>query len=159
MRAGRGVRSGQSGFTYLMVMALVAMLALSLSVVGPRWADETQRDREQELLKVGALYAQAIKSYYDASPGSLKQYPPDLQSLLVDTRFVGMRRHIRRLYSDPLQPTRPWGVIHGEDGRLRGVFSQDERTPFRRVSLQSDLLDLSAANRYSQWLFSPRVTS
>lgn len=159
MRAGSRYRSRQGGFTYLMVIALIALLGIGLSVVGPRWADETQREREQELLKVGTLYAQAIKSYYEASPGSLKQYPPDLQSLLLDTRFVGVRRHIRRLYADPLQPDRPWGLVRDNDGRVRGVFSQDDRAPLRQAPLANEWLTLAAASRYSQWVFSPRISS
>jgi len=157
MRAGSRARQG--GFTYLMVIALIALLGLGLSVVGPRWADDAQRDQEQELLKIGGLYAQAIKSYYEASPGSLKQYPPDLQSLLMDTRFVGVRRHIRRLYADPLQPDRAWGLVLDNDGRVRGVFSRDEREPLRQAPLSNELLELKAASRYSQWVFSPRTSS
>lgn len=159
MRAGSRLRTTQGGFTYLMVIALIALLGLALSVIGPRWADDAQREREQELLKVGALYAQAIKSYYEASPGSLKQYPPDLQSLLLDTRFVGMRRHIRRLYADPLQPDRPWGLVRDNDGRVHGIFSQDERAPLRQAPLSNEWLELRAAGRYSQWVFSPRTSS
>lgn len=159
MRTGSRTRPGQQGFTYLMVLALIALLGLALSVVGPRWADDSQRESEQELLKVGSLYAQAIKSYYEASPGSLKQYPPDLQSLLLDTRFVGVRRHIRRLYADPLQPERPWGLVRDGDGRVRGVFSQDERAPQRQSALVNEWLDLKPAGRYSQWVFSPRTSS
>ena len=159
MRAGSRSRSGQGGFTYLMVVALIALLGLALSVVGPRWADETQREREQELLKVGTLYAQAIKSYYEASPGSLKQYPPDLQSLLLDSRFVGVRRHIRRLYADPLQPDRPWGLVRDKDGRVTGIYSQDQRAPLRQAPLSNEWLQLGAASQYSQWVFSPRTNS
>lgn len=154
-----GSRTTQGGFTYLMVIALVALLGLALSAIGPHWAGEAQREREQELLKVGILYAKAIKSYYDASPGSLKQYPPDLQSLVLDTRFVGVRRHIRRIYPDPLKPDRPWGLVKDDAGRLRGVFSQDERRPIQQAGIMNDWLAIAAASRYSQWVFAPRTGS
>lgn len=155
-RPCRAGRAAQLGFTYVMVMALIALLGLALAKIGPLWADQAQRDREQELLRIGALYAQAIQDYYEASPGSLRRYPPDLQSLLQDARFVGVRRHLRRLYPDPLMPSRPWGVVRAADGTVRGVFSQDERRPLRQAPWTDDVLQLPIANRYSQWLFTPR---
>ena len=159
MRVGRPTIAGQRGFTYLMVMAAIALLGVGLAAIGPRWADEAKREREQELLRIGELYAGAIKSYYFSSPGNAKRYPPNLESLVLDTRFAGMRRHLRRPYADPLLPSRPWGIVRGDDGGIRGVFSQDERAPLRQSATKSDLLDLPAASSYSQWQFVPRMPS
>jgi type II secretory pathway pseudopilin PulG len=162
MQAGKGhchhaVRGQQRGFTYITVMAVVALLGLGLAAIGPRWAEQVQREREQELLRVGGLYAEAIANYYLSSPGSLKRYPPNLESLLLDTRFVGVQRHIRRLYADPLRPGRAWGVLRAADGGVMGVYAQDERAPLLKAPRLVGRVQLPAAQRYSDWKFMPEV--
>jgi type II secretory pathway pseudopilin PulG len=140
-------------------MAAVGILGVGLAAIGPLWADAIKREREQELLRVGQLYAQAIASYYKSSPGSQKRYPPSLEALLLDTRFVGTYRHLRRLYADPMQPGQPWGVLRGPDGSVRGVFSQSMDEPLRREVLDLGVTTLPAAHRYSEWQFAPKVDS
>lgn len=154
MRAGR---SSQRGFTYVWVLAAIAMLSLGLAVVGPRWADQARREREQELLRIGSLYAKAITAYYLASPGSQKLYPSKLDDLLADSRMVGTVRHLRKLYPDPLDPSRPWGVVLGADGRVRGVYSQSPDEPMRIEMLDVGEVQLPAARRYSDWKFVAKV--
>lgn len=147
----------QRGFTYVWVMAAVAVLGIGFASVGPIWHDDVKREREKDALRIGQLYAQAIASYYKSSPGSDKRYPPTLEALLVDTRFVGTYRHLRRLYDDPLRPGRAWGVVRAADGGIRGVFSQSTEEPLRREPLDLGVTMLAAATRYSDWLFAPKV--
>ena len=146
-------RHKQRGFTYVTVMALIAVLSLGLATLGPWWSAATQREREQDLLRVGVIYAEAIASYRATAPGSAKPYPPNLTSLTLDTRFVGTRRHLRRLYADPLNPARPWGLVAAPDGGIRGVYSLDERQPFLRAPSQLGKVSLPASQRYSDWKF------
>ena len=122
------------------------------------WADAAQREREQELLRVGELYAKAIGNYRASSPGSVKRYPAELGDLLQDNRFVGTRRHLRKLYADPLNPARSWGLIRAPDGGVAGVYAQDERLPFARTGLQVGVVQLAPAQRYSDWKFMPKET-
>ena len=146
----------QRGFSYITAMTVVALLGIGLAAMGPLWAEAAQREREQDLLRVGALYAQAIAAYQQASPGSLKRYPPTLESLLLDTRYVGTQRHLRKLYADPLDPQRAWGLLRVADGGVRGVYSQDERMPFARAGLDLGPAVLAPAQRYSDWKFMPK---
>ncbi len=150
-----GERRAQGGFSYVVVLALVAIMGIGLAAIGPLWAEEAQREREDELLRVGQLYADAIARYHKASPGSAKLYPATLEVLLSDTRFVGTMRHLRALYPDPVGNGRPWGLLRGADGGIRGVYSQSEATPLRRVALRSPTL--APATRYSEWQFIARV--
>ena len=129
------------------------MLSLGLAIVGPRWADQARRERERDLVQIGSLYARAIAAYYAASPGSLKQYPLKLDDLLADSRMVGTVRHLRKLYPDPLDPSRRWGTVLGTDGRVRGVYSQSTDEPLRIESLDAGAVELPAARRYSDWKF------
>lgn len=154
MRVGK---STAHGFTYVTVLVLVAVLSLGLAVAGPKWSEARQRDREQELLRIGQLYAQAIAAYYEASPGSLKQYPPALESLLIDTRFIGTRRHLRRLYTDPFAAGAPLQVVRGSDGTVRGVYSSSSQTPFRQAPILAERMeDIPPASQYQGWRFVAR---
>ncbi len=145
-----------AGFTLVWVLAAIAILSVGLAAIGPQWADQARRDREQDLLRVGQLYAQALAHYRAVSPGSLKQYPSDLQQLLLDNRFAGTQRHLRKLYPDPLDPARPWGLMRGPDGGILGVFSQSADAPLRRESLDLEGLVLPIAQRYDEWKFIAR---
>ncbi len=164
MRLGKQVtrrqRSGmhaQYGFTYVWVLAALALLSIGLALVGERWSDQVKRERERELLRVGALYANAIGTYYAAAPGSLKQYPRDLKSLVDDRRMVGTSRHIRKLYADPIDPSRPWGLVTGEDGGIMGIYSQSDEQPLRTEPLDLGVAVLPAAHQYSEWKFVPKA--
>jgi type II secretory pathway pseudopilin PulG len=136
---------------------MVALMGIGAAAIGPIWAEESRRDQESDLLRVGTLYAEAIGRYYKASPGSVKRFPPTLDALLEDTRFVGTVRHLRALYADPLGPGQSWGLVRAADGGIRGVYSQSEAVPLRKVPIELGSVTLPAAARYSDWQFIARV--
>lgn len=144
------------GFTYVWMLAALALLSIGLAAVGERWSDRAQRERERELLRIGSVYARAIASYHAASPGSVKQYPPELKNLLDDNRMVGTVRYLRKLYADPLDPSRPWGIVRAPDGGVIGVYSQSGDRPLRVEPLDIGLEPLPAASHYSDWKFVPK---
>lgn len=151
----RGERRA-AGFSYVWVLGALATLSIGMAALGPAWSEYSKRQREQELLRVGAIYANAISSYYADSPGSLRTYPPSLESLLVDSRYIATRRHIRKLYADPLNPARPWGILTAPDGGVRGVYSQSNEVPFARTEIDLGVAVLPAARSYSEWKFTPK---
>ncbi len=155
-RSRSRIGAQERGFTYVLLLAALALVAAGAARVGVLWSEAAEREREEELLRVGQAYAEAVASYLRASPGDVKQYPPSKQDLLADPRVPGTRRHLRRLYADPLDPTRPWGVIPGPNGGIAGVYSQDLRRPWRRAPFENDLVLLPAAQAYSDWKFVPR---
>ena len=152
MRAG-SQRPGGRGFALLLVLALVAVSSLAVAVAGPAWSQQLRREREHELWRVGLLYAQALQSYRDALPGSVRAYPMTLQELVRDPRVSGVMRHLRRLHPDPLAPQRPWGVVRDEYGRIVGVYSLDERAPLAAGPVALADRTLPAARRYADWKF------
>ncbi|MED5621556.1 type II secretion system protein [Ideonella sp. BN130291] len=145
------------GYTFVGVLLLLALCMLSLAVAGPVWSQQVRREREQELLRVGGLYAQAIASYYQASPGSEKQFPQRLDQLLNDTRFVGVRRHLRALYPDPVSPGQPWGLVLDAQQRIVGVHSLSEQPPLAEGRLEAGGVELAPAKHYSDWKFIAKV--
>lgn len=139
----------QGGYTLLVVVALVAVAAIGLYRAGHVLSTEQQREQEQMLLRIGTLYAEALQHYYESAPGSLKQYPAELEQLVMDTRYIGVARHLRQIYPDPFQPSKPWGIIRNASGRITGVYSTSELQPF----LRSDEAPTANASHYSDWKF------
>lgn len=154
MRLGRVQRRRSSaGYTFIGVLVLLTVCALGMAAAGPLWGDAVQRDRERELLRIGTMYATAIAEYRDMSPGSLKQLPESLDELVNDTRFIGTMRHLRRLYPDPLEPSRPWGLVKDTAGRVMGVYSQSQEAPLAQGPQRIGSLTLAPAQHYADWKF------
>lgn len=154
--------SGQQGHTLVMLLVVLAVFSWGASVTGPMWAEASRRDKEQELIKVGVLYAEAIERYYQSSPGSTKSYPSSLQDLLHDSRFVGTKRYLPRLYGDPVSAGRAWGVIRDANKQIRGVYSLSADEPVARESVtvsarRGGVVVLPPGQHYSDWKFSLSV--
>lgn len=143
----------QSGFTYILVLLSLALTALASQGVLTYASQQALHDREDQLLQVGQSYVQAIKSYYDATPGTRKALPMRLQDLLEDTRQVGLQRHLREIYPDPLARSAEWGVLRTQDGGIMGVFSLSDQPPIRSGWVYLDGLELPPARKYSDWKF------
>ena len=156
MRSGNaaGQRPASGGFTLVGLLIALGALSMAAASAGPLWLENQQREREAELLRIGSLYARALESYRAASLGSERRDPRSLDELLLDTRFVGTRRHLRRLYTDPVRPGRPWEPVLDAQGGIRGVRSASEARPWTRtpVALPGGAR-LPAAGRYRDWLF------
>lgn len=148
-----GSRLVHQGFTMPALLLLVMLLSLAAATTGPLWSHTERRDRERELIRIGSLYADALTAYRQASPGTTRQFPERLEELLLDQRFVGYRRHLRRLYPDPLQPGTPWGLLRDEHGRIVGVHSLSEKMPIAQSPALPSGYRLNPASRYTDWKF------
>lgn len=146
-----GRAAGQGGFTYLGVLFLIVLMGIALAGAGELWSTISRRDRERQLLWVGTQYAQALRSYYRASPG-LAQYPRNLEDLLQDERFPSARHHIRQLYPDPLGAGE-WTLQRGFDGRITGIASASGETPLKQADFPSQWSDFNGMTRYTDWQF------
>lgn len=153
MRAGNRCRPDSAGFTLLVALALLVIVSLGLSIAGPAWSARAHRERERELLRIGALYAVAIAEYRDRSPGASRSYPDNLASLLIDPRYPALVRHVRQLYPDPLDPHRPWGLVRDAGGHITGVYSDSADAPLIVTSIQAGPVTLPPAATYADWKF------
>lgn len=142
----------QRGVVLLGVLVMLAVLAGLGAEIGMRWADERQRADEEELLFVGEQYRQAIESYWRSSPGGVRQWPTSLEDLLADNRFPMPRRHLRKLFRDPVAPDQPWGLVQLGSG-IVGVHSQSDAEPFRRSGFGPRQARFAEAQRYADWKF------
>ncbi|MEY4754324.1 MAG: hypothetical protein RJA44_1999 [Pseudomonadota bacterium] len=146
-------RDQQQGMLLMGVLVFLAVGTMGLVGISQRWADARQRDNEEDLLYAGLQYRQAIDAYYFRSPGNAKQFPTKLQDLVLDPRFPQPVRHIRKLYPDPLAPTRDWGLIR-QGNFIVGVYSQSTGQPFRSANFDPALPDsFKSAASYKDWRF------
>jgi hypothetical protein len=129
------------------------VVGLGVSTYAVVWSQEAQRQREQELLTIGTEFRRAIASYYEQSPGTVKRYPGRIEDLIFDQRYLTMKRHLRRIYVDPMTGSNRWGIIPAPDGGIMGVHSLSEKTPIKKAAFDASESDLVGAKQYSDWRF------
>lgn len=134
------------------LLIALAIAGYATVLVAQRWADATQRQREEELLDVGLQYRLAIESYVTKSPNGQRRFPTQLRDLVSDPRFPYTVRHMRKLWRDPMNPDEDWGVVRTAGG-IAGVYSRSEAKPFRTANFDPRLSNLGPAQSYSEWKF------
>ena len=149
---------GSRGFVLIGVLIALALTALLAVHTGQRLADTRQRENEAELLFVGEQYRQAIMSYWRASPVGMRSWPGRLEDLVEDRRSAVPRRHLRKLYADPLSPETPWGLLN-QGGGVIGVYSLAPGTPFRQTGFSVAQRGFDGAQRYADWRFVAELPS
>ncbi len=145
-RAGR-----ETGFSYLWLLFLVAVIGVGLSVAAEVAVVAAQRDKEKELLAIGRQFRTAIARYYEA-PGPRREYPTSLADLLQDPRTPQLRRHLRRIFVDPLTRQAEWGLVR-VGGRIVGVHSLSTQRPLKQDGFDADDSAFVGQQQYAQWIF------
>lgn len=124
------VRRSQ-GFTYLGVLFATAILTAGMGLAIEAWHTALRRDKEAELLHIGAQYQRAIMLYYEGSPDRRPRYPRQLEDLVKDERYPSTRRYLRKLYPDPITASTEWGIMKAPDGGIMGIYSKSTATPLK----------------------------
>lgn len=133
----------QTGFTYIGLLIGVVIFGIA-SVGAARLLASTERaERETELLFVGHQFRDAIRSYVQAQLRPA-QYPMTLDDLLLDKRFPAPRRHLRRVFVDPVTGKPEWGLVRAPEGGIMGVYSLSEREPLKRANFEPEDADFAA---------------
>ena len=150
MSAGRR----QRGFTLAGALILIAVAGAGMAAYGEMASHAAQREKEQELLFVGNQFRQAIGAFYDGTPGAAKQFPRKLEDLLQDQRYPVLRRHLRRIYADPMTGKREWGLVNAPEGGIMGIYSLSQAQPIKSggFALRDRRLE-GARERYADWQF------
>jgi type II secretory pathway pseudopilin PulG len=149
MTAGRR----QRGFTYIALLLIVAVSGALLAAAGGFASHERQREKETDLIFAGDQYRDAIRSYYERSPGGAKTYPQKLEDLLQDARVPATLRHLRRLYLDPVTGSPGWGLVEAPQGGIMGVYSLSEDAPVKTGGFSKADETFADSPKYSGWKF------
>lgn len=145
MQTGR--RAGRpGGYTYLLVLFMVAALGLFAAQAGVVWQLAAQREREAELLAIGVEMARALARYAGETPTGTPIWPTELEELVEDRRFPVPRRHLRRIYRDPFTGRADWGVVRERGKRGQTTISDHNFKTAGRITGQITIADTVAGD-------------
>lgn len=151
-RCDRPRRTAQRGFSYLWLLLLVVLLGLSAAMACEIYMTSVQRDKEVELLAIGRQFRVAIARYHETLNQGRREYPANLDDLLLDKRMTGGRRHLRKVFVDPMTGTPEWGLVRVA-GRIVGVQSLSQATPIKQAGFESEDAGFVGKQKYSEWTF------
>ena len=144
-----GYRALESGFTYIGVLLLIAMMGIALAVVSGLWQTAQKRDKEEELLFIGNQFRQAIAAYN----ANRSAFPHQLEDLLKDPGFPGVRRFLRKIYRDPMTGRAEWGLMKPDGNAIVGVYSLSDAVPLKQSGFRLADQSFEAKKKYSEWVF------
>jgi type II secretory pathway pseudopilin PulG len=146
-------KNSQSGFAYLAILFVIAIIGIVLAKTGINASQASQREKEFELLYIGNQYRQSIMLYYERTPGAVKRYPAKLDDLLDDTRFIQKQHFLRNLYRDPITNQPQWGLVMSPEGGIMGVHGLSEATPIKNANFDYPYNVFEGATSYANWVF------
>lgn len=151
-------RFGSCGFTYIGLLIAIAIIGGASATALSAGATLQRRLAEEELLFVGAQFRQAFRSYYESAV-SLPRYPATLEALLQDPRPQVAKRHLRKVFHDPLTGKAEWGLIPAPGGGIMGVHSLAEGKPIKQANFDPAFALFEAKGSYLEWSFAWSPTS
>ena len=143
----------ESGYTYLAVVFLVAIMGVMLAAGAQVWQQAAQREKERELLFIGNEFRKAIGQYYQRSPGTVKKFPNTLDDLLKDERQLATQRYLRKIYRDPFTGNTEWGLLQVAGSGIAGVYSLSQAAPLKSSNFRLADVAFEGADKYSDWQF------
>jgi len=144
------------GFTYIGLLLFIAITGIGLSVAGISWQYQVRAEKEKQLLFVGTEFRNAFNSYFASTTDAGKVYPASLNDLLVDKRMPNIKRHLRKIYLDPMTGKADWGIVT-QQGRIVGIYSRSSLVPYKRKGFNAADAKLAGAKRYKDWIFGENV--
>jgi len=150
----RGIQNSNfnKGFTYIGLLLFIAITGLGLSLAGLSWQYQVRAEKEKQLLFVGSEFRDAINSYYASSPNAAKDYPASLNDLLLDKRLPNIKRHLRKVYLDPITGKSDWG-FETQQGRIVGIYSKSTLAPYKQKGFNVVDANFLGQKRYKDWIF------
>lgn len=142
------------GFTYLGVLITIGIIGIA-SVASLQAGILLQhRAAEEELLFIGIQFRNALVSYANATPVGQPRFPKSLNDLLLDPRSPTVRRHLRKLYTDPMTSQEQWGLVEApSDAGIIGVYSLSTAKPIKVANFDFSLQGLEGKTSYQEWKF------
>ncbi|MBB5368016.1 MULTISPECIES: type II secretion system protein [unclassified Janthinobacterium] len=146
-------RRHAQGFAYIWTLLLVAFMGVGLVLASDLYATAARREKERELLFIGHEFRNALERYYASTPNDGRpRYPLTLQELLQDPRSANAKRHLRRLYADPVTGKAEWGLLL-QQGRIVGIHSLSPQLPIKQDNFLDEDAGLRMKAHYADWVF------
>jgi type II secretory pathway pseudopilin PulG len=151
--AGRA-RRHEAGFTYLGLIIFVTVIGMVGAATLKVGSLLQRAEAENELLELGAEFSAALRSYAAATPKGQPNQPTSLQQLLRDPRFPNPRRHLRRIFVDPITGKAEWGLVSaGEGTPILGVYSLSQAQPLKIAGFDARFVSFENKKHLSDWKF------
>ena len=148
------MRRRQAGFTYVGMIVFVTIIGLVGAATLKVGALLARAEAENELLEIGAAFSAALASYAQATPPGQPQQPPSLEALLRDPRFPNPRRHLRRIFVDPITGRAEWGLVRAAEGApIVGVYSLSQAQPLKIANFDPRFVNFERKQHLSDWKF------
>ena len=148
------MRRRQAGFTYVGMIVFVTVIGLVGAATLKVGALLARAEAENELLEIGAEFSAALRSYAQASPPGQPAQPTSLEALLRDPRFPTPRRHLRRIFVDPITGLAEWGLVRAsEGGPILGVYSLSQAQPLKIARFDARFVNFENKQHLSEWKF------
>lgn len=127
----------------------VLIVALGLAFLLGTEDFQTYLSKERRLMEAGELLVKTLETYRDASPGSAKDFPTELNDLLHAPRMLADKGYLSTLPVDPLTNKQEWGVIRNKLNQVVGVRSLSNELP----TIYAKMLSFRGGEKYSDWKF------
>jgi type II secretory pathway pseudopilin PulG len=148
----------QGGFTYLGLIVLVTVIGLVGAATLKVDALLRRAAAEEDLLAIGAEFSAALASYAAATPRGQPLLPPSLKELLKDPRSPAVRRHLRKVFVDPVTGSTEWGIVwQGDHVGVLAVYSLSQAQPLKIGNFDARFAGFDNKLHLSDWKFMPAV--
>jgi len=152
--SGRTVLRRAAGFTYISLVILLAIIGLATAATLRLGVTLQRAATEQALLDIGEEFSNALRSYAAATPQGQPQQPPTLQHLLKDPRFPGTRRHLRKIFVDPMTGKAEWGVVYlGDKVGVVGIYSLSTAKAIKVANFPQRFQAFNGREYVADWKF------
>lgn len=142
------------GYAYIALLIIISMLSLATLASAQVNSLLQKRMAEEELLFIGQEFQSALISYANATPNGSSRHPNSIEDLLKDNRTTMIRRHLRKLYVDPITKKEQWGFKYSPDGKgIIGIYSLSNDKPIKIANFPSSLKSFENQTSYRYWVF------
>lgn len=119
------------GFTLIELLVVMAIIAMLLTLVAPRYFHNVEKSKEAVLHQNLVTIRDAIDKYY----GDNESYPPSLDALVE-------KKYLKRVPVDPItESEKTWTVVPPKETNLNGVYDVRSGAP----GIAND------GRKYSEW--------
>jgi len=140
------------GSTYLVLMFLIVIMAITATVVAKQWKTVVQREKEADLLWRGIEIQTAIQVYSN----TIKQgrvIPGEIYAQSLEDLTKGPRPSLRRAYKDPITGG-DWQYLRdATTGGIRGVRSASTLASIKQHQFPAAVAHFEGFEKYNQWVF------